>query len=177
MKQRHAFVSLVGVAALVVSSGALLGVFSLTPAHAAGCTINWTGAISGNWSDPGNWSPNQVPNSGDFACIPASYSGAVTVDSLGNNVAGVDAEGGGGLIIGSSGALQLSDPAQPSTIKGLNLSGGTLTLDRTPYGAAIALTLLGDSTWSGGSIVGTALAGTPSTANGRVGRDAQHYLW
>ncbi len=32
--------------------------------------IHWTGAVSEDWQTPGNWSPAQVPSSGDNAIIP-----------------------------------------------------------------------------------------------------------
>jgi len=44
---------------------------------------HWTGATDSQWSEPGNWSENTVPGSGDTAIFGAIVSGAsstVTVD-------------------------------------------------------------------------------------------------
>jgi outer membrane autotransporter protein len=53
-----------------------LGFAALTVAHAQDAT--WTGANSGDWTDPGNWSPNQVP--GGIATF-TSPAAATTVDN------------------------------------------------------------------------------------------------
>src|SRR5690625_5171348 len=46
---------------------------------AAQCTIEWTGASSGNWSDAGRWSTGSVPSDSDVVCIQTSGTYTVTV--------------------------------------------------------------------------------------------------
>jgi hypothetical protein len=43
----------------------------------AGITVSWNNAAGGSWSDPANWTPNQVPNAGDTVVI--DLDGAYTV--------------------------------------------------------------------------------------------------
>lgn len=53
-----------------------IGAFLLPPAHAD--TITWTNTSSGDWGEPMNWSPNQVPGAGDTVTI-GGYSAIRTV--------------------------------------------------------------------------------------------------
>jgi hypothetical protein len=58
---------------------ALVGVvFSL---NAFADTMNWSNAGGGDWNDPANWSPNQVPEAGDIANITANGSYTVMMDT------------------------------------------------------------------------------------------------
>ena len=41
------------------------------PLYAAGQTINWTGAVSTDWDNSTNWSPQQVPTAADHVVIAA----------------------------------------------------------------------------------------------------------
>src|ERR1017187_9866181 len=50
-------------------------------------TRNWTGANSGNWSDPNNWSPGGTPADGDylqFGMMPDAHR------TMNNDIAGLE---------------------------------------------------------------------------------------
>jgi fibronectin-binding autotransporter adhesin len=59
----------------------------------APATLDWTGALSANWSDPGNWAPNQVPTSTDILIFNSATVGLVNF-TTNNDIAGL-----GGLTI------------------------------------------------------------------------------
>jgi len=42
----------------------------------------WTGAVSGNWSDPNNWSPAGIPVSGDQLAFPAGAAHTAMTNDL-----------------------------------------------------------------------------------------------
>ncbi|HEX3071940.1 MAG TPA: hypothetical protein VHX14_25475, partial [Thermoanaerobaculia bacterium] len=48
-------------------------------------TKAWTGAVSGNWSNPQNWSPQTVPAAGEALVFPAG----LTNNTVTNDMAGV----------------------------------------------------------------------------------------
>src|SRR5881394_3285713 len=75
--------------------------------------ISWTNTSGGNWSSLANWSPNQLPGSGDDAIITSSGSYRVELDGS-TTVSGL-------TIGGSTGSQQL-------VISGatLNVAGQTL---------------------------------------------------
>ena len=52
---------------------------ALASLHAA--TVAWNNTAGGNWSNPANWTPNQVPTSSDTAIITASGNYTVTLDA------------------------------------------------------------------------------------------------
>lgn len=45
-----------------------VGMAFITPAQAAG-TVQWTGDLSGDWSDGGNWDTSSTPNTGDDVLV------------------------------------------------------------------------------------------------------------
>jgi hypothetical protein len=95
-----------------------------TTASAAACTITWTGgAGTGQWTTEGNWSPVRVPNTTDFACIPATVAEEVVISAGANVVRGVRAEGAGGLRQ-TGGTLRLTDTTSPSLIRDFRFAGG-----------------------------------------------------
>src|SRR5690625_7730684 len=49
---------------------------------AAQCTIEWTGASSGNWSDAGRWCTGSVPSYSEGVCLVISGS---TTDTFTGN--------------------------------------------------------------------------------------------
>ncbi|HEY4415716.1 MAG TPA: hypothetical protein VGO57_08495 [Verrucomicrobiae bacterium] len=55
--------------------------FALASANARAATINWTNAVSGNWSTAANWSPNQVPGTIDIAIITNTGSYTVSLNT------------------------------------------------------------------------------------------------
>ena len=109
----------------------------LFTAYAHGATITWASGVSGNWSNPTNWSPNQVPGTSDTAAITASGNYTVTVDtSVSVN----------GLVLGSSDtttqtvllngqSLAIGQSAVVNTNGVINVDNATLDFD--PNGGSI----------------------------------------
>ena len=96
----------------------------------------WTGTVNSNWSNPGNWSLNQVPGSTDTAEFQngrntATVDTIFTIDAL-----QIDSSWGGTLTV--SNPLTVSD--------NLTLASGTLSL-----GAAMSIGGSG-SEWTDGGI-------------------------
>jgi formylglycine-generating enzyme len=86
---------------LLLAISLMTGLF-VEPTQAA--TITWTNAAGGNWNDPANWDPNQVPGIVDHVII---YSGSVTIPADGV-FAVLDLTGGnisGSLMIASNGIV------------------------------------------------------------------------
>jgi Tol biopolymer transport system component len=77
---------------------------------AAGLTVSWSNAAGGDWSDPANWTPNQVPGAGDTAVIV--LDGVYTV-SL-----GADATVAALSVGGVTGLQKLAPTAATLTITG-----------------------------------------------------------
>ena len=117
------------------------------------CTITWTGAVSTDWANAGNWNPSRVPAPSDSVCLPGTASDpAVDYSSGTSSVAEVTASRP--LTI-SGGELDITDAAHPSTIAGLTMLGGVL-------GGAGDVTVTGSWTWSGGRLTGTGTTTIPS---------------
>src|ERR1700686_1794001 len=103
--------------------------------------INWKTGISGNWSQPSNWSSGTVPGGGDNVTINATGTYTVTIDGIeqpvsllfnapsatisvasgqllnpgGATIAGGTIDGPGRL---TTGGVTLIAPGQPVTIGG-----------------------------------------------------------
>ncbi|HEV2208634.1 MAG TPA: hypothetical protein VG167_07650 [Verrucomicrobiae bacterium] len=71
------------------------GAYALVVLSCAGSQLTWTGAVSSDWTNPANWTPQQVPRAGDDAII---NSGTVIVPA---NAAFAVLDWGGGTISGS----------------------------------------------------------------------------
>jgi Tol biopolymer transport system component len=119
---------------------------------AAGITVSWNNASGGSWSDPANWTPNQVPGAADTVVI--ALDGDYTVALAANAAASVLDIGGatgnqtlalgantltlsGNSTIGVNGIVDMNgavvDGAGILTVAGaLRNSGGTSGLD-APY--------------------------------------------
>src|SRR5215469_15048634 len=67
--------------AILLLNIALASCLFTTATATNGATITWASGASGNWSNPTNWNPNQVPGPFDTAIITASGNYTVTVDS------------------------------------------------------------------------------------------------
>ncbi len=96
------------------------------PSHAvtaSACTDEWVGASGGSWTEAANWSKGTVPTSSDDACIEPG----VTVNLTGGANKVGEVEGEGTLQI-SGGALETTSTSKHSTLKGLSLSGGSLSI-------------------------------------------------
>src|ERR1017187_9006651 len=61
-------------------SSPLLAALLAVSQGAYASSIVWTNAVGGKWSGATNWSPNQVPTSGDSAFITNNGTYTVTVD-------------------------------------------------------------------------------------------------
>ncbi|NMH26037.1 beta strand repeat-containing protein [Flavobacterium solisilvae] len=84
---------------------------------------------SGNWNDAATWSPNGVPACSDVVAIANGHT--VTVNSVGNNAAGVTINSGGTLV-NASGSLTVGCTNNNAVFSnnGVNtVSGGTLTVN------------------------------------------------
>ena len=88
-----------------------------------------TSIASGNWNDAATWSPNGVPACSDVVTIANGHT--VTVNSVGNNAAGVTINSGGTLV-NASGSLTVGCTNNNAVFSnnGVNtVSGGTLTVN------------------------------------------------
>ncbi|MDX1529892.1 MAG: hypothetical protein R3362_00060, partial [Rhodothermales bacterium] len=74
---------------------ALLALFAFGPAALAQITHTWNGG-SGDWNEPANWTPADVPDFGDTAIFPSGTATLTTDVSVGTlrieGVAGVDGD-------------------------------------------------------------------------------------
>lgn len=84
---------------------------------------------SGDWNDAATWSPNGVPSCSDIVTIVSGHT--VTVNSVGNNAAGVTINAGGTLV-NATGSLTVGCTNNNAIFanNGTNtISGGTLTVN------------------------------------------------
>ncbi|MCX6864790.1 MAG: hypothetical protein NTV46_00985, partial [Verrucomicrobia bacterium] len=88
-------------------------VLSLLAGFAANAKLDaesyqWTGPASGNWNDANNWTPSQVPGTGDTASI----SGNVAVDIASTvSINGLSVANGSSLTVSTGGVLNILDGA------------------------------------------------------------------
>ncbi len=141
-----------GLALLVVEGG--------TATAAPTCTITFSNTAGGGYFTAANWtdtsSVHRVPTTTDYACIPGSITGSVTLSTgADSTVAGLSAEGVGGFAL-TSGTLTLTSTTNGSTISGGTLAGGIIS-------GAGALSLTGTTTWKNGELLGP---GTVTVASG-----------
>lgn len=130
MKSKSMQIVLQVVFAFTICLG-LVGV-SNTPVQAGICT--WTGAVSAEWSTPGNWDCGHVPTSTDdviIANVTRHVLITTTIDKVINNLT----INSGGIIeatasLSSSGILRL-------TINGTAINNGTIKISGTIESAAI----------------------------------------
>jgi hypothetical protein len=124
-----------------------------------GADIIWTNTAGGNFATAANWSPNQVPATGDTAWITNDGTYTVTINTSAS-IASL-------MLGGSSGMQTLSHPSGTLTLAGssigsdhavYNLSGGGLTGGGT-------LVLAGSFNWTAG-IIGASGATLVVAANG-----------
>ena len=156
-----------GVGAAILGAGALTGATLLLDGSSAvgapTCTINFNKVAGGDFFTAANWNDaitpttHRVPGTTDYACVPVGTTGAVTFSTgSSKTIKGIDAEGTGGLTA-SSGTLTVTDAANDTTIKNLNLSGATIA-------GAGAVNVTGSSSWAGGTVSGTGAITVPSGA-------------
>jgi hypothetical protein len=101
----------------------LLGAFAATAAD-----IIWTNTAGGNWSEPVNWSPNQLPYTNDHALVTAAGTYTVSMDSTGLvarlTVGGI--QGTQTIALVAGGSLYLTDGGVIETNGAMELSGGVI---------------------------------------------------
>lgn len=119
MIQRVAIVSilvaLVGVAAAALPAGA--------------ASIFWANAVSGDWSDPLNWNPQQVPGAADFAFINLAGTYTVTMDVDADILRfSVGASTGTQTLVMNGRVMTISSTTAATVVLGgvLDLTGGSL---------------------------------------------------
>lgn len=101
-----------------------LGLLLLIPEHLGATSYTWTGAISSDWYNSGNWSPSGVPGTGDDVAI---NSGMVTLGGGSVDLAGL-VVAGGTLGVSSGASLSLSGTCIVNAPGTLNVSG-SITLN------------------------------------------------
>lgn len=82
----------------------------LSCAAARATAIEWAGPAGGLWNVASNWSPPQVPGTGDSASIPAGHS-SVSIDTN-VSLSGLSVGGGATLEISAGGLLTLAGDTQ-----------------------------------------------------------------
>jgi hypothetical protein len=87
----------------------------LVCAPASAVTRTWTGAVSANWSEPGNWSPPGVPTIADTLVIGGSRPAMVNDLPAGTAIGPVVVNGGGSL---SGNALTLTGEVSAGSTSG-----------------------------------------------------------
>ncbi|HEX3718978.1 MAG TPA: hypothetical protein VH595_13500, partial [Verrucomicrobiae bacterium] len=112
-------------------------------------TITWTNTAGGNWSVAANWSPNQVPGTGNIAVLPdVGDSYAVNLDSP----ALVS-----GLVVGATSGANtqtFNNPSQTLTVNGVIQinSQGAFNVEGGEIAGTNALS--GTLNWTGGTLTG-----------------------
>ncbi len=141
---------------------AFLGV-SAAAAQAA-CNKTWTGG-SGDWSEPGHWSPTGVPEPSESACITAAGTYTVKLHAGGGNVAS--------LTVGGSSGVQTVEVEGTSYVYG----GETQRVTQLAMGSGsfaantrLILNATGGGTATGSEELGASafLAGGPIEEHGQV---------
>lgn len=107
-----------------------------------GDTITWASGTSGNWSNPNNWNPSEVPGPSDTAIINATGVYTVTLDtntSVSGLVVGADIVNGEQTLLLYGKTLSITGPATVKTNGVINLESDALIFDNngdaTIYGA------------------------------------------
>lgn len=124
-----------------------------------------TSVISGNWNDPATWSPSGVPSCSDIVTITNGHT--VTVNSSGNNAAGITINAGGTLV-NASGSLMVGCTNNNAVFinNGVNtVSGGSVIVNGS-------VTHVAGSTFNhtgGDIIVDSNNAGNAATSVGQGG--------
>lgn len=88
-------------------------------------SYDWTGAVSTNWHDTGNWSDGVIPGSYDDVVIPSSATNMPVISNGDANVKNLDIQSGASLNV---------KPGHYLDVAGDLTVAGTLTLD-APNGA------------------------------------------
>jgi fibronectin-binding autotransporter adhesin len=114
----------------------------------APANVNWTGALSTSWNDPGNWSPNQIPANGDTLIFNTATAGLVNF-TANNDIAGLT-----GLTINIVDADAVA--ARDFTLTGVNAGIVSLSNNKTDAVAASSTKVSMVMTGAGATITATA---------------------
>ena len=113
-----------------------------------GAPITWTNTAGGDWSNPNNWCPNQVPGATNIALMTEPGNYTVTVS---------DNESVCSLILGGSNGTHT-----------LNLAGGTFTIN-----GSVTENVRGVFDLNGGVLAGNGvITGTMNWTSGKLGAGA-----
>jgi hypothetical protein len=111
-------------------------------------TINWTGAAGdGNFSNPANWNPPQVPGAADTAVIMVASALTLSVDNL--TVGAIQTSSNVTLNIDNNTRFALGNGAATAT----DSNGGTIVLGSTGNGTNLVFNSQNTTLTGGGSIV------------------------
>lgn len=134
-----------------------------SPLHAA--SLTWTSAVSGSWSDPARWTPNQAPMPGDVVNI--TVAGTYTITITGDASVAVMNLGGTGATPTISGTGTLTITSTLAWASGGFAGGGitTLPIGTTTTISGTANKTLNNRTFNAGGTT-TWTAGTLSLSNG-----------
>jgi len=116
-------------------------------------TDSWTGTAGGDWKDAADWSTGQVPGSGNDAVIDTATVQTITYTQADKSVVN-SLTVGEDIFTMSAGSLTILTTG--SFADGLQQSGGKIL--------AGAITLMGTSSFTGGSIAGSASFSNAGTA-------------
>ncbi len=160
-----------GIAGLYSASapGAVPPLRSSSPQPSAGARVlNWTGAVNGQWSNPGNWSPAGPPASQDQLVFGSSaQSRSMTNDVPGLVLDSITIQGGGYALAGPLAANSLVINAGATetfafTGVGRSVSSTTVNSGRLLLGGS-----LGEVILAGGTLAtqdGSSMANIPGSA-------------
>ncbi len=143
------------ICALVVALAVVLALGTTSASAESLCTDTWTGPSEGSWTTSGDWSSG-VPTSSSVACIGAGKTVKIT---SGTNQTGV-VQGEGTLVV-SGGTLDVVSTLEESSIKTLQVTGGTVT-------GSSELNVSGSLSWSGGTMSGSGSTVVSSGASGTI---------
>ncbi|MGA2544702.1 MAG: hypothetical protein ABSG78_24395, partial [Verrucomicrobiota bacterium] len=156
---------------------ASLGAVLLSCGASRAGSVVWTNTAGGNWSLPGNWSPNQLPGAGDDASlVPGSYTVtediSTSVNSLTIPNSSVTFTVAGSSVFNTLGAINFSsgtiNAVGAINCGGLRFTGGTIN------GPGV-INLSGSNTWSAGifylTTPGTLTVMSGATLNMDTGAD------
>lgn len=145
--------------------------FLLSSSALSAATISWNNAAGGNWGTAANWSPAQVPTSGDDVLItlPGTYIVNVNVSASAGTLT-LGATGGGTQTLSIAGTtLSLGGASSVSDGGVIHLSAGTLT-------GGGGLTINSAFVWDGGSLTGAAAFSIQSGAMMTIGGAADKFI-
>ena len=133
----------------LVSSVALLSTTALV-SSACAASVNWTGAVDGNWFNGSNWTPGAVPGGGDSVII--NVGGAPVVIAAGTASAA-------SLKVGNSAAAALTIQAGGSlAVSGAAIIGGGVSAN----GSGVLTVQSGGSLATESAVIGE-IAGSDGT--------------